>query len=53
MKPKTALLTILGAAFVSFAPSVSFWFGVFGEPDRDLGLFVGSGCPRSSTSARS
>ena len=45
MQPKTALLTLLGAAFVSFVLSVSFWFGVFGEPDRDLGLFVGLWVP--------
>lgn len=45
MEPKTALLTIIGAAFVSFLLSVSFWFGVLGEPDRDLGLFVGLWVP--------
>jgi hypothetical protein len=45
MDAKTALLTILVAAFVSFVLSVSFWFGVFGEPDRGLGLFVGLWVP--------
>jgi hypothetical protein len=45
MDAKTALLTILAAAFVSFVLSVSFWFGVVGEPDRDLGLFVGLWVP--------
>lgn len=45
MDPRAALLTILVAAFVSFVLSVSFWFGVFGERDRDLGLFVGLWVP--------
>lgn len=45
MDPRVALLTILAAAFVSFVLSVSFWFGVFGEGDRDLGLFVGLWVP--------
>src|SRR4029078_9927721 len=38
---RTALLVILGTAFVSFLMSVSFWFGIFGDPNRGLGLFVG------------
>lgn len=37
---KASILIILGAAFVSFLLSVSLWFGVFGTPDRELGLFV-------------
>lgn len=42
---KAAILTILGAAFVSFLLSVALWFGAFGEPDRELGLFVGLWVP--------
>jgi hypothetical protein len=42
---KAAILIILGAAFVSFLLSVSLWFGVFGDPDRELGLFVGLWVP--------
>ena len=41
LDPKTSILVILAAAFVSFLLSVSLWFGVFGDPDRELGLFVG------------
>ena len=41
LEARTAILIILGAAFVSFLLSVSLWFGVIGEPDRELGLFVG------------
>ncbi len=42
---KTSILIILAAAFVSFLLSVSLWFGVFGDPDRELGLFVGLWVP--------
>jgi hypothetical protein len=42
---KTAILIILGAALASFLMSVSFWFGVFGDPDRGLGIFVGLWVP--------
>jgi hypothetical protein len=42
---KTAILVILGAAFASFLLSVSFWFGVYGDPDRGLGIFVGLWVP--------
>jgi hypothetical protein len=42
---RTAVLVILGAAFVSFLMSVTFWFGILGEPDRGLGLFVGLWVP--------
>ena len=45
MDPKTSVLIILAAAFVSFLLSVSLWFGVFGEPDRELGVFVGLWVP--------
>jgi hypothetical protein len=43
--PRTAVLIILAAAFVSFLISVSLWFGVFGDPDREAGLFVGLWVP--------
>jgi hypothetical protein len=42
---KASILIILAAAFVSFVLSVSAWFGVFGEPDRELGIFVGLWVP--------
>jgi hypothetical protein len=45
LDPKTSILIILAAAFVSFLLSVSLWFGVFGDPDRELGLFVGLWVP--------
>jgi hypothetical protein len=45
LDPKTAILIILGGAFASFLLSVSLWFGVFGEPDREAGLFVGLWVP--------
>lgn len=45
MGAKTAILIILGAAFASFLLSVSFWFGVLGEENRELGLFVGLWVP--------
>lgn len=45
MDPKLSVLIILGAAFASFLFSVSLWFGVVGEPDRDTGLFVGLWVP--------
>ena len=38
-------LIILAAAFVSFLFSVSLWFGVFGEGNRDSGIFVGLWVP--------
>ena len=38
-------LIILAAAFVSFLFSVSLWFGVFGEANRDSGIFVGLWVP--------
>jgi hypothetical protein len=43
--PKTSILIILAAAFASFLVSVGAWFGVFGDPDRELGLFVGLWVP--------
>jgi hypothetical protein len=43
--PKVSVLIILVAAFASFLFSVSLWFGVFGEPDREAGLFVGLWVP--------
>lgn len=43
--PKAAILTILAAAFVSFLLSVSLWFGVVLDQDRELGLFVGLWVP--------
>ncbi|MDH4113071.1 MAG: hypothetical protein OEV60_10410 [Actinomycetota bacterium] len=42
---KKAILIILAAAFISFLLSVSLWFGVIGEQDRELGLFVGLWVP--------
>jgi hypothetical protein len=42
---KTSILIILAAAFISFLLSVSLWFGVFGDPDRELGIFVGLWVP--------
>lgn len=42
---KTSILIILAAAFVSFLLSVSLWFGVIGEVDREAGLFVGLWVP--------
>lgn len=45
LQTKTAILIILGASFASFLLSVSLWFGVFGDPDREAGLFVGLWVP--------
>lgn len=45
LAPKTSILIILAAAFVSFVLSVSLWFGVIGEEDRQAGLFVGLWVP--------
>jgi hypothetical protein len=42
---KVSILVILAAAFLSFLLSVSLWFGVFGDPDRLLGIFVGLWVP--------
>jgi hypothetical protein len=36
---------ILAAAFVSFLFSVSLWFGVFGPPNKEAGIFVGLWVP--------
>jgi hypothetical protein len=36
---------ILGAAFLSFLFSVSLWFGIVGEANKDAGLFVGLWVP--------
>ncbi|MGZ8630976.1 MAG: hypothetical protein ACXWZF_08435 [Actinomycetota bacterium] len=45
LDPRTSILIILAAAFASFLLSVSLWFGVLGDPDRELGLFVGLWVP--------
>ena len=45
LDPKTSILIILAAAFASFLLSVSLWFGVIGDQDRELGLFVGLWVP--------
>jgi hypothetical protein len=45
MSTRAAVLTILVAAFASFLLSVAFWFGVLGDPDRELGLFIGLWVP--------
>lgn len=42
---KTSILIFLAAAFISFLLSVSLWFGVIGDPDRGLGVFVGLWVP--------
>ena len=42
---KASVLIILAAAFVSFLLSVSLWFGVIGDADREAGLFVGLWVP--------
>jgi hypothetical protein len=36
---------ILGSAFLSFALSISLWFGFFGTPDKQAGMFVGIWVP--------
>lgn len=36
---------ILTAAFLSFLYSVSLWFGFFGTPNKEAGLFVGLWVP--------
>jgi hypothetical protein len=49
MKPRTALIVFLAAAFISFVFSVSLWFGVIGDggqtEQREAGLFVGIWVP--------
>jgi hypothetical protein len=45
LQPRSAILIVIVAAFVSFLLSVSLWFGVFGDPDRLLGIFVGLWVP--------
>ena len=45
LSAKASILIILAAAFVSFLLSVSLWFGVFGDTDRELGVFVGLWVP--------
>ncbi len=42
---KRSTLIILAAAFISFLLSVSLWFGVIGEEDRQAGIFVGLWVP--------
>ena len=42
---KTSDLLILGSALLSFALSVSLWFGVFGGPNKEAGVFVGLWVP--------
>jgi hypothetical protein len=42
---KASILIILAAASVSFLLSVSLWFGVIGDADREAGLFVGLWVP--------
>ena len=38
-------IVILLAVALSFLFSVSLWFGVLGEPDRQAGIFVGIWVP--------
>jgi hypothetical protein len=45
LDPKTSIVIILAAAFVSFLLSVALWFGVVGDADREAGLFVGLWVP--------
>ena len=45
LDPKTSILIILGAAFLSFLLSVALWFGILGEADRQAGVFVGLWVP--------
>ena len=45
LSAKASILIILAAAFASFLLSVSLWFGVLGDPDRELGIFVGLWVP--------
>ncbi|MEO8477410.1 MAG: hypothetical protein ABI572_10235 [Actinomycetota bacterium] len=45
LDPKLSIVIFLAAAFVSFLLSVSLWFGVLGDPDRLLGVFVGLWVP--------
>jgi hypothetical protein len=42
---KKSDIFILSAAFLSFLFSVSLWFGVFGEANKDAGVFVGIWVP--------
>jgi len=42
---KASILIILAAASVSFLLSVSLWFGLIGDADREAGLFVGLWVP--------
>lgn len=42
---KTSILIFLAAALVSFLLSVVLWFGLFGEADREAGVFVGLWVP--------
>lgn len=45
LDPKTSILIILTAAFLSFLLSVGLWFGVLGDADRLSALFVGLWVP--------
>jgi CO dehydrogenase/acetyl-CoA synthase epsilon subunit len=45
MKLGRSDLFILGAAFLSFLFSVSLWFGLLGEGNRDTAIFVGLWVP--------
>ena len=42
---KTSDYLILSAALLSFALSVSLWFGLFGSAQKDAGIFVGIWVP--------
>ena len=45
MKLVRSDLFILAAAFLSFLFSVSLWFGLLGEGNRDTAIFVGLWVP--------
>lgn len=42
---KKSDIFILSAALVSLVFSISLWFGFFGTPDREAGIFVGVWVP--------
>jgi len=45
MKLERSDLFILAAAFFSFLFSISLWFGLLGEGNRDTAIFVGLWVP--------
>ncbi len=45
LDPKTSILIIITAAFLSFLLSVGLWFGVLGDAEHETALFVGLWVP--------